>query len=157
MQVRLWLPLVVAAGLLAAGSVAMLLLPEMALKPLEDTIEDAAAGPRGSSFSASRAGRGLGALAGRADTLRLELQSVVVRSSSGGAVGSLSSSRGGGGGGQAGRTKSARSAAAGSSSGGGSQQGGSSSGLDRHFQQAASGARDEEGHGLLQRDAAAHL
>lgn len=43
MQLQLWAPLVVAAGLLAAGSLAMMLLPEMALKPLEDTVEDAAA------------------------------------------------------------------------------------------------------------------
>lgn len=42
MQLQLWAPLIVAAGLLAAGSVAMMLLPEMALKPLEDTVEDAA-------------------------------------------------------------------------------------------------------------------
>jgi hypothetical protein len=42
MQLQLWAPLVVAAGLLAAGSLAMMLLPEMALKPLEDTVEDAA-------------------------------------------------------------------------------------------------------------------
>jgi hypothetical protein len=42
MHLKLWAPLVVAAGLLAAGSLAMLLLPEMALRPLEDTVEDAA-------------------------------------------------------------------------------------------------------------------
>jgi len=41
MQVLLWSPLLVAAGLLAAGSIAIMLLPEMAHKPLEDTVEDA--------------------------------------------------------------------------------------------------------------------
>ena len=41
MQRLLWSPLLVAAALLAAGSVAIMLLPEMAQKPLEDTIEDA--------------------------------------------------------------------------------------------------------------------
>lgn len=41
MQQLLWSPLLVAAALLAAGSVAIMLLPEMAHKPLEDTIEDA--------------------------------------------------------------------------------------------------------------------
>lgn len=41
MGLKLWAPLVVAAGLLAAGSVAMMLLPEMALRPLEDTVADA--------------------------------------------------------------------------------------------------------------------
>lgn len=41
MTVKLWSPLVVAAGLLAAGSVAMMMLPEMTHKPLEDTVQDA--------------------------------------------------------------------------------------------------------------------
>lgn len=41
MQKLLWSPLLVAAGLLAAGSIAIMLLPEMAHKPLEDTVEDA--------------------------------------------------------------------------------------------------------------------
>lgn len=41
MQRLLWSPLLVAAALLAAGSVAIMLLPEMAHKPLEDTVEDA--------------------------------------------------------------------------------------------------------------------
>lgn len=41
MQWVLWSPLLVAAALLAAGSIAIMLLPEMAHKPLEDTIEDA--------------------------------------------------------------------------------------------------------------------
>lgn len=42
MQWLLWSPLLVAAALLAAGSIAMMLLPEMAHRPLEDTVEDAA-------------------------------------------------------------------------------------------------------------------
>lgn len=41
MQVLLWSPLLVAAALLAAGSIAIMLLPEMAHKPLEDTVQDA--------------------------------------------------------------------------------------------------------------------
>jgi hypothetical protein len=41
MQWVLWSPLLVAAALLAAGSIAIMLLPEMAHKPLEDTIEGA--------------------------------------------------------------------------------------------------------------------
>jgi hypothetical protein len=58
MQLALWAPLVVAAGLLAAGSLAMMLLPEMALRPLEDTVEDAAErnSRDGSSFAGSLAG-----------------------------------------------------------------------------------------------------
>lgn len=42
MQWLLWSPLLVAAALLAAGSIAIMLLPEMAHRPLEDTVEDAA-------------------------------------------------------------------------------------------------------------------
>jgi hypothetical protein len=44
MQMLVWSPLLVAAALLAAGSVAIMLLPEMAHKPLDDTIEDAQQG-----------------------------------------------------------------------------------------------------------------
>jgi VNT family MFS transporter (synaptic vesicle glycoprotein 2) len=41
MQRLLWSPLLVAAALLAAGSIAIMLLPETAHRPLEDTVEDA--------------------------------------------------------------------------------------------------------------------
>lgn len=65
MQVRLWVPLVVAAVLLAAGSVAMLLLPETALMPLDDTVEDAAlhisTHRAGNTVAGSRGGSSRGA------------------------------------------------------------------------------------------------
>eukprot|EP00879_Flechtneria_rotunda_P009853 GHRR01010305.1.p1 GENE.GHRR01010305.1~~GHRR01010305.1.p1 ORF type:complete len:541 (+),score=182.46 GHRR01010305.1:268-1890(+) len=48
MGFRLWAPLIVAAGMLAAGSMAMLMLPETSYKPLEDTVKDAAAAEPGS-------------------------------------------------------------------------------------------------------------
>jgi len=100
MQLKLWAPLVVAAGLLAAGSAAMLLLPETALQPLEDTIADAAQDRRSGSAASSRSRsshRGLSSLASRADALRtdvmLELQGRVARG-----LPQRASSSGGGGG-----------------------------------------------------------
>lgn len=44
MEKALWLPLLVAAVLLAAGSSAMLALPEPAGRPLEDAVEERGGG-----------------------------------------------------------------------------------------------------------------
>jgi len=91
MQVRLWAPLVVAAVLLAAGSVAMLLLPETALMPLDDTVEDAAlhisTHRAGSTVAGSRGGssRGASSLAANSSEVvehadaMLELQGMLPR------------------------------------------------------------------------------
>jgi hypothetical protein len=92
MQVRLWAPLVVAAVLLAAGSVAMMLLPETALMPLDDTVEDAAmhisTHRAGTTVAGSRGGssRGASSLAANssevvehADAMMLELQGMLPR------------------------------------------------------------------------------
>jgi hypothetical protein len=91
MQLALWSPLVVAAGLLAAGSLAMMLLPEMALRPLEDTVQDAA--ERNSRDGSSLAG----SLAGNTGLREISLQGMAAavvegvrrhRTSSTGGVGS---------------------------------------------------------------------
>jgi hypothetical protein len=70
MQWLLFAPLLVAAGLLAAGSIAIMLLPEMAHRPLEDTVEDAADSEvvltalTGQSSQTSRAAPGHGSSGG---------------------------------------------------------------------------------------------
>lgn len=70
MQWLLWSPLLVAAALLAAGSIAIMLLPEMAHRPLEDTLEDAADSEvvvtalTGQSSQTARAVRGPGSGSG---------------------------------------------------------------------------------------------
>lgn len=88
MEIQVWAPLVVAAALLAAGSAAMLLLPETALQPLDDTIADVALlQQRRVSASSQLSAGGLSTLAARADALRhsalLELQGAVTRVASG--------------------------------------------------------------------------